>query len=92
VSFANHYGQAEARRDSVAGRPASITRGPPSVECANVGGDHELVAQLLAVSAPTSGQEDELVQVDACLAAAASDQDQALSAIDQLLATATFHG
>ena len=92
VSFANHYGQGEARRDMVAGRPASITRGPPSVECVNVGGNYELVAQLVAVPAPTAGQEDELVQVDACLAAAASENDQALSAIDQLLATATFQG
>jgi hypothetical protein len=91
VSFANHYGQAEARRDTVAGHPASINRGAPSVECANVGGDYELVAQLVAVSAPMSGQDDELVQVDACLAGAAHDHDQALAAIDYMLATATFH-
>jgi hypothetical protein len=91
VSFANHYGQAEFRRGTVAGHPASITRGPPSVECVNVGGDYELVAELVAVPAPMSGQEDELVQVDACLAGAASDHDQALAAIDHMLATATFH-
>jgi hypothetical protein len=65
VSFANHYGQAEFRRGTVAGHPASIKRGPPSLECVNVGGDYELVAELVAVPAPMSGQEDELVQVDA---------------------------
>lgn len=92
VSFADHYGQREARRDAVAGRPASIKRGRPSVECVNVGGDYELVAQLVAVSAPMSGQEDELVQVDACLAGAAQDHDQALAAIEQMLATTTFQG
>jgi hypothetical protein len=90
VSFA--YRQAEARRDTVAGRPASIKRGPPSVECGNVGGDYELVAELVAVPAPMSGQDDELVQVDACLAGAAHDHDQALAAIDEMLATATFRG
>jgi hypothetical protein len=91
VSFANHYGQAEIRRNTVAGHRASIKRGAPSVECVNVGGGYELVAQLVTVSAPTSGQEDELVQVDACLAGAAHDHDQALAAIDHMLATATFH-
>jgi hypothetical protein len=91
VSFANHYGQAEFRRGTVAGHPASMKRGPASVECVNVGGDYELVAELVAVPAPMSGQEDELVQVDACLAGAASDHDQALAAIDHMLATATFH-
>jgi hypothetical protein len=90
VSFASHYWQAVARHDTVAGRPASIKRGAPSIECVNVGGDYELVAELVAVSAPTSGQEDELVQVDACLAGAAHDHDQALAAINQMLATATF--
>jgi hypothetical protein len=90
VSFANHYGQAEVRRDTVAGRSASIKRGPPSVECVNVGGGYELVAQLVTVSAPTSAQEDELVQVDGCLAGAAHDHNQALAAIDRVLASATF--
>ncbi|HEY3087965.1 MAG TPA: hypothetical protein VGJ59_07885 [Jatrophihabitantaceae bacterium] len=92
ASFANHYGQPEARRDTVAGRPASIKRGSPSVECLNVGGEYELVAELVAVSAPMSGQDDEFVQVDACLAGATRDHDQALAAIDHMLATATFHG
>jgi hypothetical protein len=91
VSVANHYGRAEPLRGTVAGRPASINRGSPSVECVNIGGGYELVAQLVAVPAPASGQEDMLVQVDACLAGAASDHDQALSAIDRMLATATFH-
>jgi hypothetical protein len=91
VSFANHYGQAEIRRDTVAGHPASIKRGAPSVECVNVGGEYELVAELVAVSAPMPGQEDELVQVDGCLAGAAHDHAQALAAIDHMLATATFH-
>lgn len=90
MSFANHYGQAEAWRDTVAGHRASIKRGPPSVECVSVGGDYELVAQLVAVSAPMSGQGNELVQVDACLAGAAQDHDHALAAIDRMLATATF--
>jgi hypothetical protein len=49
------------------------------------------VAELVAVSAPMSGQDDELVQVDACLAGATHDHDQALAAIDHMLATATFH-
>jgi len=92
VSFANHYGQAEVRRDTVAGQPASIKRGAPSVECVNVGGGYELVAQLVAVSAPMPGREDELVQVDACLAGVVHDHDPARAAIDDMLATATFHG
>ena len=92
ASFANHYGQATARPDTVAGRAASIKRGPPSGECANVGGAYELVAELVAVPAPISGQDDQLVQVDACLAGAAHDHDRALAAIDQMLATASFHG
>lgn len=91
VSFANHYGHAEARGDTVAGRLASIKRGAPSVECVNVGGGYEVVAQLVTVSASMTGQDDELVQVDACLADAAHDHAPALAAIEHMLATATFH-
>jgi hypothetical protein len=46
----------------------------------NVEAAYELVAELVAVPAPMSGQDDQLRQVDACLAGAAHDHDRALAA------------